>query len=468
MTDEPTNPAGAADDGLDARLSGGFHALARAAGDPPPLPDAASGPVPPLAHPGRRVLAIAAIVLAVTVGATVALVAARDGGNEELRAGQSAPAPAASDGTPLDERNTPSPADETKLICPPSQLDLSGIHAAPTLVPQPEGPFGPTPQPYTVRWEQDAYTVELAFPYSTGVGGMQVRSPEPVPLADGRVADVYRSASVEVHVHPPDLPLGPVGCTSFWVRIVPDEEGTVGSRLQRTPAEDTLLDIAEEVHLTAPPGSVRVPDLVGLSEIDARNVLARAGLLISEPWEGRDDGRTVTAHTPAKGADAAYGAEVVVTFSAPTTTTSPPPPPKVSVDSLPIPTAPLVCPISRLQIDGDFRSQPKIHHDRTIEWLEPGDFGGTTMMITWPSADHRHEGHGSRELTVQGRPALMHDSGDGQNLVYDTGLRGACRFLEVGVYGGQLAEREPGPRRWPQTGSPSIHRRPRRHQRSPA
>jgi len=300
------------------------------------------------------------------------------------------------------------------------------------------------PWPYEIRWQQDAYTVELSYPYPI-VSTMEIGTAERVELDDGRVAELDQRPSPSAHVHPADMELGPIGCTSYWIRVVTDEEetGSAEPRTQRTPAEDTLLDIAEKVHLTVPPGSVAVPDVTGMSVTFARDVLARAGLQTSEPRNGEDDDRTVEGQTPTAGTEAAYGTEVALTLSAPTTTTSPPPPPKVQVDALPIPSAPLVCPIARLQIDGDFRSQPKIHHDTTIEWQEPGDFGGTTVMITWPSADYRYEGHGSRELTVQGRPALMHDSGDGQNLVYDTGLTGACRFLEVGVYGGQLAAREP-------------------------
>jgi hypothetical protein len=273
---------------------------------------------------------------------------------------------------------------------------------------------------------------------------MATRTPEAVPLADGRVADLYRDPSPEVHVHPPDLPIGPLGCTNYWLRVVTDAPGTPESRLQRTPAEDTLRTIAESVRITDPPGTVAVPDVTGRTVPAARDALARAGLLTAEPWRGTDDGRTATGQTPEPGTDAGYGTEVDLTFSAPTTTTSPPPPPVVEVDALPIPTAPLVCPISRLRVDGDFRSQPEIHHGTTIAWQEPGDFGGTTVMISWPNEAYGDpENHGSRELTIQGRPALVHDGGDGQDLVYDTGLAGACRYLQVGVYGGQLAGREP-------------------------
>ena len=438
------DPTGPADDDLGPRLRDGLRSLARAAGDPSPLPDA---PATPIRHPApaaRRILAAAAVIVVVALAAGIALVATDDGG-QQLQAGE--PTTTGPTGAPVNDRNTPPPSDEGKLNCPPALLDLSGIEATPELVPPGDGdqPFGPTPWPYVVRWEQDAYRVELSYPQATRVATMIARTPTPVTLADGRIADVYPEPTPEVHVHPPDLEVDPIGCTSYWLRMVPEEEDDGASvRLQRTPVEDTLLAIAETVRITTPPGSVRVPNVTGMSVVDSRDVLARAGLLTTEPWDGRDDGRTVTGQTPAAATEAAYGTEVALSFSQPTTTTQPPPPPVVPVDALPIPTAPLVCPISRLEVDGDFRSQPAIHHDTTIEWQEPGDFGGTTVMLSWPNEEYQDdENHGARELTVQGRPALMHDGGDGQNLVYDTGLPGACRFLQVGVYGGQLAQREP-------------------------
>lgn len=447
MTDDFDTPA---DDDLDARLRDGFDALARAAGDPPPIPATPDGPLPALAHPGRRLLVAAAIVLVVAAGAAVALVAARDDSDEHLRAGGAGTTsvPTAAAGPAADARNTPPPADRGKLLCPPALLDLSAIDAAPELVPPDEDePFGPFPWPYVVRWEQDGFTVELSYPYSGIVTLAMPQSSEPTELGDGRIADLYRRAGPEVHVHPADLEPGPIGCTAYWIRIVAEDGDDPSSwpdpAAPLTPAEQVLIDIAEQVTITAPSGSVAVPDVSGTSPTDARDLLARAGLLTSEP-SGRDDGRTVTGQSPVAGTETAYGTEVALTFSAPTTTTQPPPPPVVPVDALPIPTTPLVCPIARLEVDGDFRSQPKIHHDTTIEWQEPGDFGGTTVMLSWPSRAYRSdENHGARELTVQGRPALMHDGGDGQNLVYDTGLPGACRFLQVGVYGGQLAGREP-------------------------
>lgn len=448
MTDDVHDPA---DDEMGPRLRGGFEALARAAGDPSPLPPTPDGAIGEVGRPARRLLAAAAVVLVIALGAAVAVVATRDdGGPEELRAGEVTTTSIPASTTPLDQRNTPppAPADDALLVCPPALLDLSAIDAEPALVPPGDQPFGPAPAPYVVGWEQDGFAIELSYPHSLVVT-MLAQNPVSVPLPDGRVADLHQSTQ-EVHVRPADRPTGSIGCSDFWVRIAPgpDGRGKAGPGVERdaprTPEEDTLLAIAEQVALTTPPGNVATPDVVGSTEPHARDALARAGLLTAEPWDGRDDGSTVTGQTPEAGAEAPYGTEVQLEFGAPTTTTWPPPPPVVEVDALPIPPGPLVCPISRLEVDGDFRSQPEVAYDATIEWQEPGTYGGTTVMLSWPNWEYRlDDSHGARELTIQGRPALMHDGGDGQNLVYDTGLPGACRFLQVGVFGGDLAGREP-------------------------
>lgn len=84
-------------------------------------------------------------------------------------------------------------------------------------------------------------------------------------------------------------------------------------------------------------------------------------------------------------------------------------------------------------------STPRVAFGTTLEWDQPD---GYLARFQWPGPDVASGNF--RDLTIDGRPARMYDGGDGQNLVYDTGLTdGPCRFVEVSVYGGaSIEERE--------------------------
>ena len=439
MTDDRTDPP---DDELARRLRSGFDSLTRAAGQPSPLPDIPQGPNSNAAgEPARRLLVAAAIVLVALVGtAVVAAVAGRGGAKQRLQAGEgtsTSAAPTSSTWPEPTDRKTPPPAAAGRLLCPPALLDLSALAATPVLM-APKGPRAddPTAWPYELTWQQDGRTVTLSYPYRTAMS-MDAPMAAAFHLRDGRNGFIGRGANPSGSVQE-NAKTGPLGCEGFSLSVKSLDEDDVDG------AHQVFIAAAEAVHVHAPPGTTKVPNVVGMARVDAQDALARSGLIPTQPWAfTRFAAQPVTAQAPAAGADAAIGTTIALTLATPPTTTSPPPPPIVEVDALPIPTDPLECPMSRLQVDDEFRSQPKVHSQTTIEWLQDGDFGGYEVLLSWPNLNYSSAGHGSRALTVGGRPALMHDGGDGQDLVYDTGLPGACRYLEIGVYGGpSIPERE--------------------------
>lgn len=432
MNDDQQSTPG--DDDLGRQLRSGFEALAKAAGPPSALRDRADGSLPQRDHVrARRGLVAAAILIAFGLAAAAAIVRAGDDDpGQTLRAGGS---PSSSDESPdptAPRTKLPDPTDSAKLICPPALLDVGAIGGTPVLSSTTGANGGESA--YELLWKQDGRTVRLSYP--APLLRLTIAMPqETVKLSDGRT--VYLEGRSDMTAEVRDA--GVLDCNGFWVQISGD-----GGR-------QTLLDVAEVVHIRAPEGTANVPDVIGLSQVDAQNTLARAGLIPSRPWAFGAGSQLVLAQKPAAGSTVDIGAEVSLTMATPATA---PPPPPVDVDKLPTPTDPLVCPMGRLQVDDDFRSIPEVSFDTTIAWQEDGDFGGHQVQLTWPNrtgggsvglspTDPGYENQSARQLTVLDRPALMHDGGDGQDLVYDTGLSGACRFLEIGVYGGpSIPERE--------------------------
>jgi hypothetical protein len=437
MNDDPTTPG----DDLSDRLRDGFHALADAAGRPSPLPDPRDGVLPRNHHARtRRSLVVAATVAILGAGVAGAIATSGDGHpKQQVNSGPaSTTSTDASTGSTVPGIELPPPADTGKLICPPALLHIGKVEGAPKVVP----PVGPktSATPYQLTWKQDGRTVRLSYPGTLGGSELLIVGPqETVELSDGR--SVLLEGRVDMTARVPAL--GRFDCESFEIQV----DGSGGRQ--------TLLDVAETVHISAPAGTVVVPDITGVTQADAQDVLARAGLVPGQPWVyGNLFGSPpVVSQDPTAGSKVAIGTTVHPTMATPATTTTTVPP-SVEVDALPIPTEPLVCPMARLQVDDDFRSVPKVWSHTTVSWNEDGDMGGYQVLLSWPNligggsiglkeTDPGFDSHGARQLTIQGRPALMHDDGDGQALVYDTGLPGSCRFLEIGVFGGpSIPERE--------------------------
>jgi hypothetical protein len=262
---------------------------------------------------------------------------------------------------------------------------------------------------------------------------------ETVTLSDGREARLRGAVTADVGVEN-----GRVNqCSSnFWlsVRPVPAPQGPVSSS---DPARAELIALAEAIHIRAPEGSVAVPDIVGLDVVAAQDTLARAGLIPAGDALAfhQIEGRPVVAQTPDPGTIAPIGDEVSFTL-APEVTTTTSLPPEIEDVQLPIPDVPLECPLVRLAVSGGVYSPPEVHSGHTLRWHNGG---GYDVLLSWPPQfGVVSEDTGVRELEVAGRPALMLDGGDGQNLVFDTGLPpGPCQYLEIGVYGGDsIEERE--------------------------
>jgi hypothetical protein len=377
------------------------------------------------------------------------------------------------------------PSTDGKLVCPPALLDVGDLfdRVTPSVVSEPATPSGPSP--YTLRWTQEGRSVTLSYP-APFVRTADLPPSEQVVVAGSRIARLEYRAALTADVSPSDA-RHHGSCDSFFVSVAGDggfiappvtgsDEmppvvdapvgppapgscpavddasggGGVGSTPTSTvaagavpeatrPIRDLLLEIAGTVRVRAPEGTVAVPRVTGLDGIEAQDRLARAGLVPSgdAPLIGGFDRRPVASTTPPAGSVLPIGGSVCILLEPePTTTTVPPT--EVEDPVLPIPDEPQVCPIGRLRVTSGVHSTPRVHSRHTVEWEGAGQ---VQVLLTWPSREHDTEEHRIRELEVNGRPALMHDGGDGQNLVYDTGLpHGACRFLQVGAFGGDSVE----------------------------
>ncbi|MDY7102903.1 MAG: PASTA domain-containing protein [Actinomycetota bacterium] len=330
----------------------------------------------------------------------------------------------------------PLPAEDVRLVCPPAMLDLSGVAAEWSLVPLPDHLVGyDGPFTYDVTWEQAGLTVELTYP---GPWDRNADAPpvEEVTLADGRTARLeLRQPTIVADVYRDENDRFGAGCGSFWVSAT--GEG----------AREVVLAVAEAVQVRAPEGTVTVPDVGGLARSEAQDTLARSGLVPAGedvPFGSWRD-TVVVGQDPAPGVEVEIGAEVTIAVGLEATTTTTAPPPSSDVE-LPVLDGDVVCPFGRLRVDDVFVTEPEVWvPGRTVAWDESDDY---KVLLTWPSRDSDRGGHAIRELEIDGRPALMHDGGDGQNLVYDLGpvagpVDSPCRYLEVGVYGGpSIPERE--------------------------
>lgn len=366
-----------------------------------------------------RLLLPAAVVLVLAlVGIGVVWAGPSDGNDDAVVAGagdRSGPVP-------------PVPLDDRLLVCPPALLDLSRLDAQPTLAPG-EGTVTldgsePGAETYALTWEQDGAEIVLSYP-GPFVRTFDLPPNETVELADGRTARLEYRANTTVDVIPA---AGGGPCSWFWVSVHGD-------------SRDAALAIAEQVVVRTPDGTTTVPDVVGLGPLEAQDALARAGLIPageSIEYFHRDPEQVVRTQSPGAGTEVPLGSEVVLVREPPPTTTSPPTQ-ELNGAEVPVPEEPIACPYARVEVDDVVISQPRVAYGTTLEWDQPD---GYLVRLRWPGPDVASGNF--RDLTIQGRAARMYDGGDGQNLVYDTGLTdGPCRFVELSVYGGaSIPERE--------------------------
>jgi len=361
----------------------------------------------------------AAIVAVVALTAVAVWPRGDDGGGDDVVAeSASGPRSAGSNLGGLPDVDRP-------LVCPPALLDVSQVEGSVGPGPDRELSEDAGPQPYELTWTQEGKAVTFAYPgYFVRV---LVAFPTEEVTVDGRPAVLeHRGDAVELMVGDPST------CGGFEVSVPGDDEA----------ARAAAIAAAEAVRIRAPSGNVAVPDVVDLDRIQAQDVLARAGLVPGQPWALSDfEAQPVTRQDPAPSASVAFGTEISLEVAPPTTTTTTLADPIPDV-VLPLPTKPMVCPVSLLDLsDVVFRSEPTVVFLTTWEWDDGGD---ALVHMSWPSWEYVSEGHATRELSVNGRPALMHDGGDGQDLVFDTGLPdGPCRYLQISVFGGaSIPDRE--------------------------
>ncbi|MCU1371806.1 MAG: hypothetical protein JWO77_3000 [Ilumatobacteraceae bacterium] len=443
MTDEPIDPTRSSDptgssdlsgssgstDGLDERLRRGFDHLARAAGHPPPLPDAPGHGLPALHRSTPRVLVAAAIVaiLVLTAGAVLVATGGDDPG-EDLHAGTGTTTSTEPDHGP---KETPVPTSSHLLLCPPALLDVSRLPVQPTLVPDPGvDATADSSGPYELTWEQDGQTVRLQYP------GMF----HDVPMTDrgrSRSDELDRGGMLVTFTRGPTLarvddrdherdPDTNVPCHEYDLLVEgPDEDGAA---IERTTART----IAEAVRIVDPPGGVTVPAVTGMSRAEAQDALARAGLIPDWTWSYvASDATPVTVQEPAAGTTTAAGTVVTLATDQP---------------GFPVPGTPIACPMGRLVVDAEMGTPSTEEPGAIVSWTEKPFPAGIHAQVSWPNvtggsritaeAEPSFEQRNAHRITINGRPALMHDEDlNGPHLVYDTGLPGLCRFLEVGVYG---------------------------------
>lgn len=377
-----------------------------------------TGAIVPDARSRLPLVMAAAVVIAALVGVGLVWSATSDGADDAVVAGPGDPS----------EPSPPVPLDDRLLVCPPALLDISALGVQPTLAPGlgtvtgADGEVGA--EPYTLTWEKDGVEVLLSYP------GPFLRTDdrppsETVELADGRSARLEYRANTTVDVTPAG---GGDRCSSFWVSV-PGE------------SRDLALAIAERVAIRAPEATTTVPDVVGLDPIDAQDQIARAGLIPageSIEYARRQPQQLVGTQSPDAETGVPFGSEVTIVREPPPTTTAPPTQ-ELNGAEVPVPEEPIVCPYARVEVDDVVISQPRVAFGTTLEWDQPD---GYLVRLQWPGPDGA--GGNFRDLTIQGRAARMYDGGDGQNLVYDTGLTdGPCRFVELSVYGGpSIPERE--------------------------
>lgn len=421
MTD-PTEPH--PDPDLDERLRRGLRDLGRAAGDPPPLPARPAHELPALHRSSSRSLVAAAIVAVLALAVGAALVATDGDGEDQVRSGEGTTTTAAD----LGPKETPDPGESRLLLCPPALLDVSRLPIQPTVVANP-GLDGTADSSgaYELTWEQDGQTVRLQYPgmfWDLELTGERGQS-HVDDLDRGGVLVLFADGPTWGRVDEPDDGDDPCGDYD----LVVEGQTKDGNAAERATARA----VAEAVRIRRPSGAVTVPSVVGQSRAEAQDALARAGLIPDWPWSYVAAERALVTNQTALATDGSTGYGTVVRLTTETT-------------GFPVPGTPIACPMGRLEVDEELTDPRTEAPGAIVTWTGKPYPNGWNSKIAWPnntggatitdepepSFDEPH----AHRLTIGGRPALMHDEEhNGPHLVYDTGLPGLCRFLQVTVFG---------------------------------
>jgi beta-lactam-binding protein with PASTA domain len=96
-----------------------------------------------------------------------------------------------------------------------------------------------------------------------------------------------------------------------------DSNSNPGVVLKVTPTPGSVIPAGSGVVLEIASGNLQIPNLVGLSEIEAKTILAQAGLLvkqvtINDPAQNYD---VVLAQAPKAGSSEAIGSSVTITVN---------------------------------------------------------------------------------------------------------------------------------------------------------
>jgi serine/threonine-protein kinase len=109
-------------------------------------------------------------------------------------------------------------------------------------------------------------------------------------------------------------------------RTIPiDSELSPGSVISVNPAPGSTLPAGSAVILEIASGNVKVPNLIGASEIQARTTLTQAGFLVRivEAYDANQPEGIVLAQAPEAGETRTLGSFVTVTINTPEAATTP-------------------------------------------------------------------------------------------------------------------------------------------------
>lgn len=430
-TDPDLGPALDPDPDLDQRLRRGFRDLGRAAGPPPPLPPRPDHELPALHRTAPRALVAAAVIAAVALVGGAVLLATDGDGKDQVRAGEGTTTSAA-DRRP---KGTPDPGYSRLLLCPPALLDVSRLPVQPRLVENP-GLDGTTLSsgPYELTWEQDGQTVRLQYP------GMFYDVPVVGSRGQSRFIDLDRGGTLVMFTDGPTLAQvddrdpnrdgeadDNAPCSGYDLLV--EGQNKEGNAAERATARA----VAEAVRIRRPPGELTVPSVIDRSRAEAQDALARSGLIPDWPWSYVAGEQALVTGQTALATDGSTGYGTVVRLTTDST-------------GFPVPGTPIACPMGRLDVDDVLTDARTEEPGALVTWTgKPYPYGWNTQ-IAWPNntggaaiteePDPSFDKQHAHRVTVHGRPALMHDQDPGgPSLVYDTGLPGLCRFLEVRVFG---------------------------------
>ena len=130
-------------------------------------------------------------------------------------------------------------------------------------------------------------------------------------------------------------------------QVIPrNSDQPVGQVLAVDPGAGSQVAIGSGVVLTVSNGQVKVPNVVGMKVVDARNALVQAGFNVTTDPDTSPDNAKVISQNPAPGSFVAYGSTVTLRTDAPSPTptpspsesTSPSPEPSESPSPTPTPT----------------------------------------------------------------------------------------------------------------------------------